>query len=398
MLMIYAQHGISYALYEKESASGRVRDWGMTYHWSADMFPKLLPQSVIDKLPQAEVDYGLTTPQGALHEYVTMTNCASGEPMKRVPLTSGHRVSRKRFRKVLNHGLEIQHDKTVTDVSYPSSGVIVSFADGTKAFGSLVVGADGGGSQIRRLLLGAKAEPTLLPIVMNNFNVTFTAEQALFIRSKLAAFTDIGVHPKGMFYLMVLHEVPDPSDPSTWSFQMSTSWHTNLRPLPENENNSEDRLRILKELTADFAEPRRSAMAWTPKGHHVPRDRLAIWSPIPWNNHAGRATLVGDAAHSMTYHRGQGLNNCINDSANLVTALIEVSTGKMKLADAIDQYNEEVIRRGAAEVEMSKKQSLMIHEWEQFIVSPVMTVGATSIKHLEEYKDQVQKVTVPSVL
>ncbi|RDW57336.1 hypothetical protein BP5796_12786 [Coleophoma crateriformis] len=363
----------------------------MAYHWSSDFIPKLLPQSIIDKLPLSEADYGLTTPQGAPHEYVTARNTSTGEVMKKIPLRGGRRVSRKRFRLVLSEGIDIKYDKTVENITYLTSGVGVSFTDGTKALGSIVVGADGGGSRIRRLLLGNKAEPTALPIIMNNFNVQYTAEQALFIRSKLAPFTDLGVHPKGMFYLMNLQNVPRPEDPSTWSFQMSTSWPVTLRPLAEEENTSEGRLKILKELTADHAEPRKSAMAWVPADYPVSKDRLAIWSPIPWDHHNGRVTMAGDAAHAMTYHRGQGLNNCINDAANLVTGLVEVKDGARSLSEFIDEYQVEVVTRGAAEVEMSKQQSLMIHHWDQFIESPVMTYGTAGINELKEKKSKAAR-------
>jgi 2-polyprenyl-6-methoxyphenol hydroxylase-like FAD-dependent oxidoreductase len=112
--------------------------------------------------------------------------------------------------------------------------------------------------------------------------------------------------------------LPDRNDRSTWSFQLLTSWKTGQRALSDEENTSEGRLKILKELVgSDFAEPRRSAVAWAPEDHHVPRDRLAIWSPVLRDHHDGRVTLAGDAAHAMTYHRGQGLN-CFNDAANLV--------------------------------------------------------------------------------
>jgi len=241
-----------------------------------------------------------------------------------------------------------------------------------------VIGADGGGSKVRRLLLGSKGESTILPFEMNNFNCQYTKEQALFIRKNLATFTDIGIHPKGFTFLMSLLDVPDPDDPSTWNFQLLTSYKDTLLPLSEEENTSENRLKVLKDLSRDHAEPRKSAMAWIPKGHFVPRDRLAIWSPIPWDNHNGRVTLAGDAAHSMTNHRGQGLNNCFNDAGNFVAGLIEVSQGTKTLVNMLKIYDEEVVKRGATEVLMSQKQSLMMHDWEMFLQSPVMQMGNLS--------------------
>jgi hypothetical protein len=49
---------------------------------------------------------------------------------------------------------------------------------------------------------------------MNNFNQQYTAEQALFIRSKLCPYTDYGIHPKGFFFLMAIQSVPDRLTPA----------------------------------------------------------------------------------------------------------------------------------------------------------------------------------------
>jgi 2-polyprenyl-6-methoxyphenol hydroxylase-like FAD-dependent oxidoreductase len=361
----------------------------MAYFWSSTFVPQLLPQSVIDKLPTAEFDYGLKGPDGAAHEYVAIRNTSTGEVLKKLPTPGGRRVSRRRFRQVLSEGLDIQHDKNVVEISYPASGVVVHFEDGTTASGSLVVGADGASSRIRRLLLGEKAEPTVLPIVMNNFNVQYTAEQALFIRSGMCPFTDYGIHPKGLFFLMAVQNVPDPSDPSTWYFQLLTSWRTSLRDLSDEENDSEGRLKVLKELTADLAEPRRSAIAWVPEGTHVPRDRLAYWSPVPWDHHGGRVTLAGDAAHAMTYHRGQGLNNCLNDSGNLVAGLVEVSKGAKSIGSVLTEYGEEVVARGAAEVEMSRQTSMGVLDWNTFMDSPVMKHGVARMDPVKTPKVEI---------
>lgn len=249
----------------------------MAYMWASTFIPDLLPQSVIDKLPTAEFDYPLAGSQGAIHEYICIRNASTGEILKKVPSPSARRCSSRRLRLVLCEGLAVQYSKTLTNVTYPASGVVAHFGDGTIAKGSIIIGADGGQSKVRRLLLGELAEPTRLPMTMNNFNVQYCAEQALFIRKNLDRFTDYGVHPKGVFFLMAIQSVPDPADPSTWSFQLLTSWPDSLRKLSEEENTSKGRLKVLKELTHNFSEPRKSAIEWVSDGTHISRDRLAIW-------------------------------------------------------------------------------------------------------------------------
>lgn len=114
---------------------------------------------------------------------------------------------------------------------------------------------------------------------------------------------------------------------------------------------------------ADFCEPRKSAIQWVKEGTHIPRDRLAIWSPVPWDHHNGWVTLAGDAAHAMNYHRGQGLNNCFNGAASLVKAIVKVKNGEAELGKVIARYGEEVVDRGKVDVEVGGRQTMAVHNW-----------------------------------
>jgi len=80
-----------------------------------------------------EVDYGLTTPEGAVHEYITICDLADIQVMKKLPTSSGRRVSRTCLRAVLCGGLEVQYEKKVIGISYSECGVVVRFEDGTEA-------------------------------------------------------------------------------------------------------------------------------------------------------------------------------------------------------------------------------------------------------------------------
>jgi 2-polyprenyl-6-methoxyphenol hydroxylase-like FAD-dependent oxidoreductase len=61
-----------------------------------------------------------------------------------------------------------------------------------------------------------------------------------------------------------------------------------------------ERLAQVKEKAKVLPEPFRSANLWMPDDTRVTYDRIGYWIPIPWDNHGGRATLCGDAAHPMT--------------------------------------------------------------------------------------------------
>jgi len=125
-----------------------------------------------------------------------------------------------------------------------------------------------------------------------------------------------------------------------------------------------------------FAEPQRSLVLSINEDTPIWKGRIAYWKPSPWDNHDGRVTLAGDAAHPMTFHRGQGLNHGIADAAKLVQAFKKADLGEETLAKAISEYEEEMIARGAAEVELSLKNTILMHQWDLLMSSPLMKMGA----------------------
>lgn len=83
--------------------------------------------------------------------------------------------------------------------------------------------------------------------------------------------------------------------------------------------------------------------------------------------------------------RGQGLNHCIQDISNLLTAITSLlppsstdttdSPATTTQASAISAYDTELIKRGAEEVENSRKNSMLVHDFEEFMESPVLKQG-----------------------
>jgi len=64
---------------------------------------------------------------------------------------------------------------------------------------------------------------------------------------------------------------------------------------------------------------------------------------------------------------------------NFVQAMIEVREGK-GLAEAVDAYDAELVKRGADEVETSRKNALLVHDFERFMDSPVLKQGYAKAK------------------
>lgn len=212
------------------------------------------------------------------------------------------------------------------------------------------------------------------------------------------------------------------------------TWPTSLSPDPENPGPPHS-LADLQALASDWVSPKREALQWlsdsiirthdgfntlnghststidtstnadgsqtkdvikqivskdNPNSHElvIPSDRIAIWEPIPWDNHGGRVTLAGDAAHSMTFHRGQGLNNCIRDAKELVDAIVCSVTSlenvnPSPISETIATYEKSMISRGAAEVRLSKEQTEKEHDWEEFQTSPIMKIGGHPVKQVD---------------
>jgi len=94
-------------------------------------------------------------------------------------------------------------------------------------------------------------------------------------------------------------------------------------------------------------------------------------------------TLAGDAAHAMTFHRGQGANNAFGDAYGFVLAMKKVQSGDKTLKEALDEYDVNVQERGAKEVQISKTQTFFTHDWAAFKDSPVMTMGTKPVVEFE---------------
>lgn len=138
---------------------------------------------------------------------------------------------------------------------------------------------------------------------------------------------------------------------------------------------------LFKKRTEEWAEPWRSAGRAVNPSTKLPLDKGTYWGQAAkWDNRAGHMTLCGDAAHPMTPHRGQGLNNALQDSANFVAAMMKVNSGEKTLQEAVDAYDAEILERGTLEMNISLKQSMFIHNWETLMQSPMVRMGMHQAK------------------
>jgi 2-polyprenyl-6-methoxyphenol hydroxylase-like FAD-dependent oxidoreductase len=181
--------------------------------------------------------------------------------------------------------------------------VTASFADGTTATGTHLIGIDGAKSFLRTFLLGPeKAALTPLDILLLNFKANFTAEQSRFQKENpvfhpIMNFS-INTDPKTFFLLSDL-DIPDKNDASTWMWQFTCSFPTQAADKVIAMRHKQ-RLNMLREGSEKWIDPWKSALKWLPNGTEIPADKVNTWKNITgWDNHGGRITLAGDVAHAM---------------------------------------------------------------------------------------------------
>lgn len=78
--------------------------------------------------------------------------------------------------------------------------------------------------------------------------------------------------------------------------------------------------------------------------------------------------------------RGQGLNNAVHDAAYLGRALNDHCENGKPLTDVVAAYEAEVVERGNEAVLSSGGNSVMLHDWEQLMNSPLFQHGAAPLR------------------
>lgn len=209
------------------------------------------------------------------------------------------------------------------------------FDDSTSATGSLIIGCDGARSAVRRLLSSLEHENRQLPVGLVGVSVTYSAQQVEQIRA-LDPFFLHGTHSDtGAFFWFSFLDTPAsrPETPDDYRCQILISWPYRAgflgHPTPISiPGTSKDRIAFMKRVASDWAEPFRSMVTQIPGDAEAKVLTLEDWPPpLPedgvssWNNHGGRATLAGDAAHAMVMYRGEAANHGILDVSEFVSHL-----------------------------------------------------------------------------
>ncbi|KPI37992.1 uncharacterized protein AB675_3133 [Cyphellophora attinorum] len=348
------RHDIPFTICEKESTP-RDRNWGVTISWAVPFLAKCLPPELFARLQECQPDIRLNNAAEG-KESLLIRDGATGQPLIEPSFPGTRRLQIKRTRRIwgealLEHGGEgVRYGKVLVGIDTPDEGeykgkVVGRFEDGSCEVGDVLIGTDGGSSF------------------------------ALWLDEKINPSVDVGCHPKKMYSGILILDKPDLERPETWVFYVLSTW-------PKEEGvtygKDDDLLEEYRRRMDGWGDPYRKVADWIPEGTKVRPilGGLKVFAPKErWNNRDGRVTIGGDAAHSMTFHRGQGGNNALRDAERFVGAMVEVKEGLRSLKDAVDAYDQDVFERGLNEVDMSSKQTHAFHDYKAFLQSPLMKHG-----------------------
>lgn len=350
----------------------------MGLHWGAPVLRTLITSDSWSRIQSVQVDPNVATKE---LDRLNFLNGRTGSRMAAAEIDNFYRLKRSKLRSLLSENLDIRFGKRLDQIEYSEDKKTLTaiFEDGSSEAGSIIVGADGARSVTRNLIVGTSAASRKLPITATFCQATFTKEQAIFLRSFHPLYL-AAVHPSGYFSFVGIQDATDASAPESWIFFFYISWPSSLEEQAATADwDNAKRLAQIKEKAKEYADPWKSAFEWLPEGHPVWYMGMTDWDPSTeehtWDNHSGLVTLAGDAAHTMTYQRGQGLNHSITDAAKICDAIKASRNGQMPQKQAMDQYEKEMKERSGAEVRMSTQNTLMLHSWEKAMQSPLFRNG-----------------------
>jgi 2-polyprenyl-6-methoxyphenol hydroxylase-like FAD-dependent oxidoreductase len=379
------KENIPFRIFERdESPSARGAGWGLTLAQSLPAFRSLVPQDILDRLPETYVNKKAVDANEKGN--FTFFDLSTGEAKWKVPPAERIRVSRERLRNLMLAGLEVEWSKELTNIVKDDSGVHAYFHDGASASGSLLVACDGAHSVARRMLHPSNYDNYQLPVRFIGAGVTYPESKVAEIR-KLDPYFLQGSDPRTDVFLWfsfldVPGDVGTPesgnSDEALVKCQVMTSWPYRKgffgRSNPSDVPNTDfGQLIWMKSLSAEWAEPFRSIVQDIPEDAEIKPVTLEDWVPQRSSISAfgGRVVLTGDAQHSMVMYRGEGANQAIIDVGKLFEQIRPLySDGDAEENDesfkaAIERYEMEAIERGEYAVLASRRACLDAHDFKR---------------------------------
>ncbi|KHO01583.1 Aromatic-ring hydroxylase-like protein [Metarhizium album ARSEF 1941] len=344
------QNGFRAVVFEREaSIDARDRDWTMLVHWAMPIFEKLVPKDIIADLKSAVCNPYLDFNNEV--ESIPCYNGVTGDLLFRSPLPNARRVSRQALRRLLARRVDIRWNAPLKHLVPTNSGVQIRLEDGSVFDCDYVLGADGSSSKVREFLLGpdvSRPRGSGFQFATGITKFGDAEKTDAIVQAHPVAALMMGTASVGAVGVM---SADNPADESNWTIFWTKIWNGEAVHLRGN-----DALTYVREKTTPLRDVFQHAIDWTPEDSNVFIDEMKYWNPVPWDNHGGRVTLAGDAAHPMLIYRGQGFQHSITDVDNYVKALTglkTLSSNNARREAVMASYDDEMIRRGAKAVQES---------------------------------------------
>lgn len=221
---------------------------------------------------------------------------------------------------IRERGISIKYGRKFSGVvAEDANGVVFEFEDGSRESASLLIGADGIHSKVRRYL-----HPTVKPVYTGVMCLISAADRSTFrfpstrdednylprfIAGKHGAFILVPQSPDGNIVAVMSHAQHPDMDKASWDALQA----------------SPDKLMAMqirnKEDSPDFVQ---SVM------ENIQPETITLWpynflQPLDsWTSPGKRVILLGDAAHAMPPTSGQGAGQALEDAYSLSMLLSRV--------------------------------------------------------------------------
>ncbi|KAE8441128.1 hypothetical protein EG329_005840 [Mollisiaceae sp. DMI_Dod_QoI] len=357
------QHSVPFEIYDRDAQIDRAKGWGITIHWALPALKSCLPEPLFKKLSTIQVD-----PQQGIKDTgrFLFLDLSTAQPKFVIPPSERLRIHRLKFRGLLAEDIDVKWNKSIKSYRTISEDEIeVAFTDGTTTRGSLLIGADGSGSRIRRMLVGEEAgKLNQLPVRFMGVTIRWTPAQVQPLR-EIDPLLFQGCHPEtGVYLWYSTLSTPEVNGSSGvdeyYEGQLNMSWIVKSEEDEVPVGNKE-RVKKMKAMAAGFEKRLFKAVMDIPDDEEVLEIKLQDWLTREWPSNNGLVTLVGDAAHPMTMYRGEAANHGMTDAALLSEQIVSIMDNKVSRKEAIETYEKQLRERTHDAVLLSRQACLDAH-------------------------------------
>ena len=311
-----SQIGADVKVYEQAPASGEVGAGIGLRPASVKLFKKLGIFEAIEKVTSPSDYFEILDAKGNVINREIWPHLEEGEEQHHTRM-----IHRRDFIDALTSQLPegiLQYGYRAEEITDNGDSATVRFSNGVEETFDIVVGADGIKSRVRALW--SDSQPVMQHAHAYRAVIDGSMGEGLLVDDNLRLYLEAETG-RMIYFLPLRHrgengqisfDITVPHDDTTWNPNVSRE-----EVLEMLKNFDERLVRIVEKLDWEQVNQRSAADL-------DPQDK--------WNSDS--IVLVGDAAHAMLHHQGQGANSAVIDSGILADCIVEADT----VAEALALY------------------------------------------------------------